>query len=200
MKMPVPLRYLSPVLLLLLLSPKPTSAGSWIVGVGPGVTSNYTYQTYEHSSSQVLFVDRGFGNSFIATIGIERKLGEHVSLCSSVDNFRNGGSDQISVNMTAVSIGLRRPFGPAGPYVEFLPSAYVGHWTDTAFNYAITSVQPGFQVGAGVRGPCFGNIGFEMGADYRYSADWPSVRQHFDSSDYIGLRQWVAGMKLTFAL
>lgn len=199
-------RYLPALLTLLLLSPKTTLAGPWTVGVGPGVTSRYTYQSSFTPFPGVVIGDKVFDNSFLPGLGIERKLGEHLSLYSALDNFRNDGLDQISVNMTGISIGLRRPLGPAGPFLEFLPSAYVGRWTDTAFNHSMTSVRPGFQVGGGVRGPMFWSFGFEMNVGFRYSTDWPNVRHEFypthlgDSSDYVGLRQMTAGMKLTYAL
>ena len=196
---PIPLsRYLPAVLpLLLCLGAKPTLATPLTVGIGSGVTSQYSYHTNVFLSGTY---EETFGTSLITSLSLDRKVGDRVSLHTNVDHFRSDGTDEISIDMASVSVGVRRDFGTAGPYLECLPAIYIGRWSDTALVYDLTSVKPGFQLGAGVKGPLLGLMGFEMGADFRYSADWPSVRQHFDPSDFKGLRQLAAGVKLTFGL
>jgi len=181
----------------------PALAGRWTFGLGGAATGSYTYrqaQTYEFGGTPIRFGDETFEQvGFLASVGVNRRMGPRWSIQSNVDYYSTP-SGGISVQMSSLSIGVRRHVAEVGPYLEVLPGLYGARWTDGSTSYSSTSLRPGVAFGAGVQGPLGGPIGFEFGVGYRLTADWPAIRQRswYASNEYQGLNQMTAGAKLLF--
>lgn len=193
-------RALAVTAVLVILLSSPAHAGPWTFGLGGAATGSYTYrpaQVYQLGGTPLRTGDQTFQQvGLLASVGANRRMGSRWSIQSNVDYCQSGSG--ISVQMSSLSLGVRRDLAEVGPYVEVLPGLYGARWTDESTDYSSTSLRPGITFGAGIHGPLGGAMGLEFGVGYRVTTDWPAVRQRswYATNDYQGLRQMTVGAKL----
>jgi hypothetical protein len=185
--------------LFLALAGTPAIADSWCVGLGAGYADHYSYGTIDILSGQYdLFLE----DAPVITVSATSNTSRGLALQTGLDAFRADDRTGLSLEMVSLSAGPRFSLRASGPYVEFLPALYLARWSDNELggldsgysgsSSSLTSIRPGFSAGAGVRA-LFGDVGFEFGAGYRFSSDWPGLG---GEDEFQGARQWIAGGKL----
>jgi hypothetical protein len=176
---------------------------SWVLGLGGSAASPYTYRTLHFSFGDF---DESFGYTWMASIGVNRRLRGLTSLQAGFDYFHEQEDlgEWQSVQLACLSAGIRRSFDRnerARPYIEILPALYAGKWSDDLRDYSVSSLRPGLVAGLGVVGPLVGRVRIDVGMKAHLSTEWPSLGGQFSGRDaYHGVKRFSLGARILYGM